>query len=176
MSKLRLGLIGAGGMGMSLARAAKAREDTCFVGVADPMAEAAQKAVDELGGTAFTNYQDLLACADLDAVIVAPPNTAHREVAIAAVEAGKQVFCEKPMAMNVAECDAMIAAAQRAGVKLMVGQVLRLIPGFAKARELALSGELGRPVAVAIERSGLWGFHGNGWRSSYALPAASSSR
>lgn len=168
MSKLRLGLIGAGGMGMALANAAKAREDTCFVGVADPSEEAARKAAAELGGTPYAAYADLLARDDLDAVIVAPPNTVHCEAVVAAAAAGKHIFAEKPMAMNVAECDTMITAADRAGVKLMVGQVLRLIPGFAKARELVLSGELGRPLAVAIERSGFWGRH-TGWRSSYAL-------
>ena len=123
----------------------------------------------QLGGDALASTEELLARADVDAVIVASPNFAHKEGVLAAAAAGKQIFCEKPMAMTTADCDEMIAAAQKAGVKLMVGQVLRLIPGFAKAREIALSGELGRPVAVAIERSGYsaWGARKD-WRSSYA--------
>lgn len=162
MSTLRLGLIGAGNMGLSLARAAKERDDVRFVAVADPMPEAAQKAAAELGGAALTAYPDLLAREEVDAVLVATPNFAHREVVVAAAAAGKQIFCEKPMALCVADCDEMIAAAQRAGVKLMVGQVLRLNPGFARARQLACSGELGRPLSVAVERSSFWGL--KGWR------------
>lgn len=162
MATLRMGLIGAGGMGMALARAAKARPDVQFVGAADPVAESAAKAAAELGGKPFAGYAELLA-QDVDAVLVATPNPSHCEVVLAAAAAGKQIFCEKPMALNVADCDRMIAAAQKAGVKLMVGQVLRLIPGFARARALVHSGELGRPLAVAIERSSYWS--PSGWRT-----------
>jgi len=165
MATLKLGLVGAGGMGMSLAKAAKAREDVVFVGIADPVASQAEKAAAELGGEAYTSRADLLARSDLQALIVAPPNAAHCEATIAAAEAGKHVFCEKPMALCVADCDAMIAAAEKAGVKLMVGQVLRLIPGFAKARELVLSGEFGKPLAISIERSSFW--RPKAWRADY---------
>jgi len=165
MAVLKLGLIGAGGMGMSLARAAKAREDVLFVGIADPVAEQASKAAAELGGEVYSSYADLLARKDLDAVLAATPNAAHCEVVLAAAAAGKHVFCEKPMALSVADCDRMIAAAQNAGVKLMVGQVLRLIPGFSKARELVQSGEFGKPLAIAIERSSFW--RPRAWRREY---------
>lgn len=165
MDTLRLGLIGAGGMGMNLARAAKARADVRFIAVADQVEAAAKKAAGELECEALTCYKALLAREDVDAVLVATPNFAHREVVEAAVAAGKNIFCEKPMSLTVTDCDAMIAAARRAGVKLMVGQVLRLIPAFAKARALALSGELGKPVAIAIERSSYWTL--SGWRTDW---------
>lgn len=167
MSRLRLGLIGAGSMGLSLAKAARARDDVEIVAVADVVPEAAQRAALELGGHALTSHAELLSRDDVDAVLVATPNFAHREVVIAAAQAGKHVFCEKPMALCVADCDAMIEAAKSAGVKLMVGQVLRLIPGFRKAREIALSGRLGKPLAVATERSSLWRLRG--WRLQRSL-------
>ncbi|MBI3944436.1 MAG: Gfo/Idh/MocA family oxidoreductase [Armatimonadetes bacterium] len=167
MSKLRLGLIGAGGMGTGLARTAKDRDDVQFVAVADPAAEALQKAVAELGGEAYASHKELLARDDIDAVLVATPNFAHCPVVLDAAAAGKHIFCEKPMALSVADCDAMIAAANRAGVKLMVGQVLRLVPRFAKVREIVSSGTLGKPLGVAIERCSLWG--GRTWRSQLSL-------
>src|SRR5919197_23345 len=68
--------------------------------------------------------------------------------------AGKGVFCEKPMALTVADCDAMIAAAREHGRKLMVGQVLRLITVFAEARRLVGEGLIGTPRAIRVLRAG----------------------
>ncbi len=71
-----------------------------------------------------------------------------------ALAAGKDVFCEKPMALAVADCDEMIAAAQQRGRKLMVGQVLRLITVFATVRRLVDEGLIGTPRAIRILRAG----------------------
>ena len=76
-------------------------------------------------------------------------------MAIAAAEAGKHIFCEKPMAMNVAECYAMIEAAEANGVKLMVGHKRRLRPQYAKMAEIVRGQRYGRPLAVQIN-----GFYG----------------
>ena len=94
----------------------------------------------------------LLADGDVPAVIVATPNFTHKRIVLDALAAGKHVFCEKPMALTVADCDEMISAARSAGRKLMVGQVLRLITVFAEVRRLVKEGAIGEPRAVRILR------------------------
>jgi predicted dehydrogenase len=111
------------------------------------MAEAAGQ-----GARAYASADELLAQADVPAVIVATPNFTHKEIALAALAAGKDVFCEKPMALTVADCDDMIEAATRHGRKLMVGQVLRLITVFSEVRRVVAEGTIGRPFAVRILR------------------------
>jgi predicted dehydrogenase len=102
----------------------------------------------------FTSVETLLTQADIPAVIVATPNFTHREIVLAALAAGKDVFCEKPMALTVADCDEMIATARQHGRKLMVGQVLRLITVFATVRRLIDEGLIGQPRAIRILRAG----------------------
>jgi predicted dehydrogenase len=116
----------------------------------------AKETAEAAGGDArvFTSVDTLLAQADIPAVIVATPNFTHREIVLAALAAGKDVFCEKPMALTVADCDEMIATARQHGRKLMVGQVLRLITVFATVRRLIDEGLIGQPRAIRIVRAG----------------------
>ena len=79
------------------------------------------------------------------------PTQFHSEVAVAAAEAGKHILCEKPMAPSPAQCREMIAARDRAGVKLMIGQSTRFQPGNAMARRLIERGEIGQPVAAQAQ-------------------------
>lgn len=163
MDKLGVGVIGCGGMGLGHARRLLRQEHATLVAVADVRQEAAARAGDELGVPADLDYESLLARPDVQAVVVATPNHTHRPVTLAAAAAGKHVFCEKPMARTVRECDEMIAAAESAGVKLLVGQVLRLMPPFVRVREMVASGELGRPVMVETCRLG-WPAYAEPWR------------
>ncbi|MFB3882314.1 MAG: Gfo/Idh/MocA family protein [Armatimonadota bacterium] len=167
MSALGIGLIGCGQMGRSLAEAIAQRSDARLVGAADPAAEARDRAAREYGATAFEDYRGLLSQDGIGAVVIATPSHLHREVAVCAAEAGKHVFCEKPMALSVADCDAMIRAAERAGVKLMIGHVLRLMFPWWRIKELASEGELGAPVCVSIRRAHPWA--GRGWRGQREL-------
>jgi myo-inositol 2-dehydrogenase/D-chiro-inositol 1-dehydrogenase len=105
-----------------------------------------------LGGRPFDSLDALLHAGDVHAVLIATPSDTHVDLAVLAASAGKQIFCEKPMALTVAECDAMIAAAERAGVALMVGQVQRLFPLLAETRRLVRDGALGRPVSALMFR------------------------
>ena len=86
---------------------------------------------------------------DIDAVYVATPPAPHAEQTIAAAEAGKHVLCEKPMAMDTASCDRMIAAAQANGVKLGVAYYRRFYPVLVRVKELIESGELGAPLLAS---------------------------
>ena len=106
-------------------------------------------------------------------MLVATPNFTHREVVLQAITAGKDVFCEKPMALSLADCEEMIDAARRAGRKLMVGQVLRLITVFATVRRLVEEGLIGPPRAMRILRSGRrWDRAEGPWRTSCARSRA----
>jgi len=85
---------------------------------------------------------------DLDFVVVASPNAAHPDHVILAAEAGKHVFCEKPIALNLAEADRMIAAVEAAGVVNVVNYSLRFIDGYLKFKTMAAEGELGQILFV----------------------------
>lgn len=161
MPNVRLGLISCGNMGASLARSAHGLPDAAVVAVCDIVEEKAGALAGELDARCFTDYMELLGCDDIDAVIVASPNFAHCEMTVAAADAKKHVFCEKPMALNVADCRAMIEACERSGVKLMVGQVLRYLPVFETITELVESGDFGRAFSVSTCRiGGAWGAAG----------------
>ncbi len=93
---------------------------------------------------AYTDYHDLVQDPNLDAVIVAATNTTHAEMTIAALKAGKDVMCEKPMATTLEDARAMVETARRTGRKLMIAHNQRLEPANVKAREILQSGKLGK--------------------------------
>ena len=94
----------------------------------------------------YATAEELIADPDVDAVYLATPVNMHAQHAIAAAEAGKHVLCEKPMAMTVRECDAMIAACRASGVKLGVAYYRHFYPAVARARDLIASGAIGDVV------------------------------
>ncbi len=153
--KVGVGLIGCGVMGRSLAKQLRTIEQAELVGVCDVDENAALTLGNELGVWATTNLDDLLSQESVDAVLIATPNHLHSEHTIAAAKAGKHVFCEKPMALTLDECDRMIAACKENGVNLMIGQVLRYFPIHAKVKEIVASGELGRLLCITMHRAGL---------------------
>jgi predicted dehydrogenase len=167
MASLAFALIGCGPMGRGLADALKQVSEARLTAVADPMEEARQQAAEAHGAEAYAEYGEVLARDDVEAVIVATPTTFHKEVTMAAAQAGKHVFCEKPMALTLADCDAMMAACEKAGRKLMIGQVLRLMFPWARIKELTADDELGPAKCVDITRVTPWG--GRGWRGKMAL-------
>jgi len=161
---LGVGIIGAGG----IARGAHqpgfaAQPNVDIVAAADPMpGRAAQFAHDFDIPHAYTDYRDLLARDDVDVVSVGTPPFAHAEATIAALEAGKHVFCEKPMAMNAAEAQAMAAAAEQAGRVLAIDFQTRFSRDARRAHELVAGGQLGQPHfarATMLRQAGVpsWG-------------------
>lgn len=98
---------------------------------------------DHYGGKSYSSWQSMLEDSSIDAVSVCTPNWTHAEITIAALESGKHVLCEKPMAMNLAECESMVAAAERSGKFLMIGQNQRLAKAHVRARELIERGLIG---------------------------------
>ena len=150
ISPLGIAIIGTGRAGLIHAgNFARSVPGARLVALADPVVESlaqAQKSLNvELG---FADYQSVLERSDVQAVVIATPTAFHREIAVAAARAGKHVLCEKPMAMNVAECDAIIAAAGNAGIVLQIGFMRRYSESFVQAKERIDAGEIGAVVQV----------------------------
>ncbi|MFA7406254.1 MAG: Gfo/Idh/MocA family oxidoreductase [Anaerolineaceae bacterium] len=93
---------------------------------------------------AYFDYRQMLLDPGIDAVIVAATNTTHAEMSIAALQAGKHVLCEKPMATSLSDARKMLDAAKASGKQLMIAQNQRLEPAHVKAKEIIQSGELGK--------------------------------
>ena len=104
----------------------------------------AEELAKQYGGKAYPSYEALLADADIEAVSVCAANHVHAEITVAALKAGKHVLCEKPMAVTLEECEAMVAAAKETGKYLMIGQNQRLAKAHAKAKELIEQGAIGK--------------------------------
>jgi predicted dehydrogenase len=104
----------------------------------------AEELAQQYGGKAFASYDELLADPAIEAVSVCAANHVHAEITIAALKAGKHVLCEKPMAVTLPECEAMVAAAKESGKYLMIGQNQRLAKAHAKAKELIERGAIGK--------------------------------
>jgi predicted dehydrogenase len=149
---VRWGLIGCGDIAeRRVAAALRESPHSALVAVARRRAELAGDFARRHGARAHGDWRDLLQDAEVDAVYVATPVRLHAPQAIAAAEAGKHVLCEKPMALTVAECQRMVAAARGSGVRLGVAYYRHHYPVVARLRELLASGEIGRPVLCQVE-------------------------
>jgi len=102
-------------------------------------------------GRVYTDYKDMLKDGEFDAVIVATPDQVHREQAIACLDAGYHVLCEKPLAMEMEDCQAIVDAAKKSTKKFMVGQVVRKNPPLALMKQLVDRGEVGDLFFVESE-------------------------
>ena len=118
-------------------------KDAKLVGFYDINQERAAALAEKYGGTAYATVEELLANPEIDAVSVCAANFAHAELTIAALNAGKHVLCEKPMAITLAECEAMVEAAKKNGKLLMIGHNQRLAKAHAMARKLIVDGLIG---------------------------------
>ncbi len=126
MKKLRVGLVGAGNIANAHLAQYRNNPNAEVVAVCDINAERRNRMADTFGiPYRFENVHDMVKCPDLDAADVCVWNNAHAECSIAALNAGLDVLCEKPMAMNTAEAEAMLEASKKNGKLLMIGFVCR---------------------------------------------------
>ncbi|MEH7418381.1 Gfo/Idh/MocA family oxidoreductase [Neobacillus drentensis] len=145
MKKIRVGVIGCG----SIAQYRHLPEyqvnpNVELTAVCDINQERVIETAEKYGVLSYTDYNELLKSGEVDAVSVCTPNYLHAPITIAALEAGLHVLCEKPMATSKEEAEAMIAAAEKNGKKLMIGHNQRFVPSHQKARQLIANGEAGR--------------------------------
>ncbi|KAA0965602.1 Gfo/Idh/MocA family oxidoreductase [Sporosarcina sp. ANT_H38] len=145
MGKLKIGVIGCG----SIAKFRhlpeySTNEKVEIVAVCDIVEDRVNEVAERYNAKAYKNYEDLLADESIDAVSVCLPNYLHAPVSIAALNTGKHVLCEKPMATSYEEGKQMIEAASNNNKKLMIGHNQRFVSSHEKAKALIVSGELGK--------------------------------
>jgi predicted dehydrogenase len=143
MSELRVALLGSGYMGKTYAECIS-KYNTRGRLVAIGGGSRAPALAAEYGVDFAPTYEAILARADVDAVLIATPHTAHIGQVVQAAAAGKHVLVEKPMATSVADCTTMIEACQRAGVRLEVIKTLRFRGTLARAKQMILDGKIGQ--------------------------------
>lgn len=149
-ASIRVCLVGAGRVAKvhanSLANHVPAAE---LAAIVDPHAETLQETGEMFGVDArFASLEDALESIDFDAVVITTPTFTHKDLAITAATEGKHILLEKPMALNLEECDAIISTAENKGVLLQLGFMRRFDPEFAAAAERIEAGEIGQPMMV----------------------------
>jgi len=146
-----IGLIGAGIMGRGHAQAVAQDPRARLVGVAS--LDGAEELAGRHGALATRDYQDLLKRPDIRMVIVATPDHAHFAICKAALDAGKHVLVEKPLTVDLGECDRLIEIAKTSGRKLMACFSHRWIPPYWGAHERIAAGKIGRPVMAYARKN-----------------------
>ncbi len=164
--KVKFAVVGVGGLGHAHLLGIKNNSDIAeCVAICDVDEGFLKSRGDEFGvERRYTDYYEMIKAGGIDCVILVTPDCIHREHAVAACEAGIHVLCEKPLAQTVEDCNAMIEASEKAGVKFMTGQVCRKAPGFMKAKELVASGAIGELFFVESEYAHDYQFLGKAWR------------
>jgi myo-inositol 2-dehydrogenase/D-chiro-inositol 1-dehydrogenase len=148
---VRFGLIGYGLWGRHHARAIVQAPGATLAAIACRSAETAEAAARDFPGVpVHRDYRELLTRDNVDAVDVVVPNALHAEVGVAALEAGKDVLLEKPLAPTLEDCDRLIAAARRTGRVLTVGHELRLSHQWGAIKTLIDAGDLGDVSAAVV--------------------------
>jgi predicted dehydrogenase len=143
-ARVSAGVVGLGYWGPNLARNVDALPDAELRWICDASDESlATWAPRFADARATADFDDLLGDPDLDAVVIATPVSTHAALALRALEAGKHVFVEKPLAQSVADAQQVADAAAESGRTLMVGHLLEYHPGIAKLEQVIASGELG---------------------------------
>jgi predicted dehydrogenase len=147
---VRWGVLGCADIAMRrVIPAMQAAAGTQVVAIASRNLERAEAAATKLGiERYYGDYEDLLKDPSIDAVYIPLPNTLHAEWTIRSASYGKHVLCEKPMAPTVAECQQMVEACRRAGVRFMEGLMYRMHPQHERVRALIQSGAIGTPAIV----------------------------
>lgn len=165
---LNVGVISCSGMAQSHMLAVKNYENARLVAVCDVDEKRLNEAGEKMEVAArYTDYRELLKHPGLDTVIIVTPDQLHREMAVAALEAGMHVLCEKPLALTREDMTAIVRAARASDKKFMVGQICRFTPGFKMAKELVDQGAIGELYFVESEYAHDYQdiLSANGWRS-----------
>ena len=120
----------------------------CTARITDVRGRAADAIAEEVRGTAYPSHRALLEEADVDAVLVCTPPVTHPEIVLQAIERGRHVLCEKPLAIDVQSASEMVAAADRAGVVFTMGAKFRFVDDVIRAQQIVRSGILGELIVL----------------------------
>jgi myo-inositol 2-dehydrogenase/D-chiro-inositol 1-dehydrogenase len=149
---INIGVVGAGRIGRVHAQNLVYRIPAAtVVAVSDIFVEAAERLAAELGiPGVYQDYRRALEDKSIDAVLICSSTDTHAQIIEEAAEAGKQIFCEKPIALDLAKIDRALAAVERAGVKLQIGFNRRFDPNFSRVRQVVAAGQIGEPHLLRI--------------------------
>src|SRR5437588_5795791 len=148
MRKLGMGVLGVGAMGRRHAENIRRLvPEARLIAVADVAHDQAKQVAAELEiEHAFAGFEALLERKDIDSVVIATPDKFHAQAIRAAAAAGKQILCEKPLALSVSDAHDALEAVTKAGVQLQIGFMRRYDPGYAAAMKCIEAGDIGEPV------------------------------
>lgn len=149
---MNIGILGSGFMGGTHARAFAKLPGVRVVAVSSRSMAKAQKIAEEVGATPVSDNMAIVNDPNIDAISNTLPTHLHKEYTVAALRAGKHVLLEKPFALNVADCDAMIRAQKKTGQILMVAHVLRFWSEYVALIQFVQSGKLGKPISAVASR------------------------
>jgi predicted dehydrogenase len=148
---MKVGIVGTGGMGSVHARAYAQMPDVELFGF-DRNEERLSAVMESTVGTTTVSVKKLIEAVDI--VDICLPTDMHESVAVQAMEAGKTVYCEKPLARTLDSARSMVTTARKLGVRFGVGQVVRYFPEFRRAHDLVVDGAVGKSAAVRTHRGG----------------------
>lgn len=171
MEPLRIGMIGVGGRGGLWHHWHRPNDGRSVVVAGADVSTSALDAFRSANGMdpfVTTDYRELLARPDVDAVAVCSPDYCHEEHAVAALEAGKHLFLEKPMAITTEGCDRVLTTWQRSGKQMMIGFNMRYMSIFRVVKEIVDSGAIGEVKAVWVRHFVGYGgdFYYHDWHAS----------
>ncbi len=152
MKKVNIAVIGTGRMGsVHVANLARHIPEANLAAICDIRLDVAQAVADELGiARVVQDYHELLEDPEIDAVLIATSTDTHAFIIKDAAEAGKHIFCEKPLALDLKSIDDALSVVDQANVKLQVGFNRRFDKSFRRVHEIVQSGEIGRPCVLRI--------------------------
>ncbi len=153
---IRVGIIGAGKVCLRHAKALHLNKDVKIQAVADIIESRTEDISNQFGAKPYSDYKKMVIEEDLDAVIINLPHKLHKESVIFCADRGLHTFVEKPMAVSGKDCKAMIEAAQKNNVILMIGHIQRYFPENIMAKELIQSESLGKLVMITDVRNTLY--------------------
>lgn len=149
---LKIGIVGAGFMGEMHAECYNNLSNARLEAVADIDLTKAKNLAKKHGAKAYQRAEELFEEKDIGIVDICLPTFLHKEFAVKAARAGKNILCEKPIALTVEDADEMIDAANKAGVKFMIAQVLRFWPEYVKLKDIFDKKELGDLLSITCTR------------------------
>lgn len=147
---LRVGVIGCGGMGRDhIRRLTEKIQGAEVVAVSDVFEESARKAAEICGAKVYADSKELINAENVDAVFIVSPGFAHVDSLLQAIEAGKRIFCEKPLCTTAEDCLKVVKAEEAAGKHLIqLGFMRRYDKGYQQIKEALATGEYGEPLIL----------------------------
>lgn len=164
---IKIGIVGAGGIANRHVEAIKAIDEVSIVAVVDVIKEKAERLANLCDADVYENIEDF--SEEVDMVYILTPPSFHKELTIKAIEADKHVVVEKPIAIKIEDAEAMVEAAQKANVKLMVAFNQRFRKGFMKLKETVQKGILGNIINFWSQRLGMGVGSRPNWRTTQGL-------